>query len=383
MRILIVNTLYYPNHVGGAEISVQYLAEELVSSGHEVFVICLHDQKKHKEITHNGVHIHYLPLDNIYWPYTSKSKSFFSRLVWHIIDSYNIMAKSRINSLIMKIKPDIVHTNNLAGFSVSVIDAIKANGIKVIHTARDYYLFHPNSTLFKNGTDVSPKSFAVKLWSYIRRKKISKVDFFVGISDFISNFHKENGFIPYASHVTIYNPITPVTKKKSHTQTNKIVLGYIGKLSQEKGFIDFCSFASCHKNKKIKFIAAGRCSDKDKGSIASLSLESGVDIVGFIKLEEFVSMTDIAVLPVKWNEPFGRTVAECAISGIPVYTNFKGGVSELSLLCKNIYEVEKFEEASLTKVLDVAQEQIIDNPFEPHRHSKKYEAIFRGLILKS
>lgn len=46
MRIMILNSLYYPYRVGGAEISVQLLAEQLVKLENEVKVITLHDKKK-------------------------------------------------------------------------------------------------------------------------------------------------------------------------------------------------------------------------------------------------------------------------------------------------------------------------------------------------
>lgn len=48
MKILIVNTIYAPFKVGGAEVSVQLLAEELVKNGHSVLVVTLHD-KANKE----------------------------------------------------------------------------------------------------------------------------------------------------------------------------------------------------------------------------------------------------------------------------------------------------------------------------------------------
>ena len=48
MRIMILNSLYYPYRVGGAEISVQLLAEQLVKLENEVKVITLHDKKEIK-----------------------------------------------------------------------------------------------------------------------------------------------------------------------------------------------------------------------------------------------------------------------------------------------------------------------------------------------
>ena len=40
MKILIINTFYYPDIEGGAEISVKKLAENLAIKGHDVNVIC-------------------------------------------------------------------------------------------------------------------------------------------------------------------------------------------------------------------------------------------------------------------------------------------------------------------------------------------------------
>lgn len=46
MKIIIFNTLYYPSKLGGAEVSVQMLAEGLASNGHEVIVVSL-GEKEH------------------------------------------------------------------------------------------------------------------------------------------------------------------------------------------------------------------------------------------------------------------------------------------------------------------------------------------------
>ncbi|WP_211129835.1 glycosyltransferase, partial [Serratia surfactantfaciens] len=93
MNILMVNTLYAPYAVGGAEVSVQLLAEELVKSGHKVRVLTLHNEKKRKKELLNGVDIVYLPLANIYWPF-QKKRGRISKLIWHLLDLYNpVMAR--------------------------------------------------------------------------------------------------------------------------------------------------------------------------------------------------------------------------------------------------------------------------------------------------
>ena len=66
---MIVNTLYYPYQIGGAEVSVQLLAEELVRKGHQVRVVCIHKENNKKIANINDVEVVYLPLKNIYWPF--------------------------------------------------------------------------------------------------------------------------------------------------------------------------------------------------------------------------------------------------------------------------------------------------------------------------
>lgn len=376
MKIVIINTLYYPYHVGGAEVSVQFLAEALNNTGHDVSVICLHDKDSVVQNKHNGVNIYYLPIDNIYWPYNNKKKSAISKIMWHLIDSYNFKSKFRVEKIIKQINPDVIHTNNLAGFSISVFDIAKKYKIKLVHTARDYYLFHPGSTLYNKGNDISVDSFSVKLWSYLKKIKSKKVDVFVGISDHVTNIHKENGFAIKSYFQTIYNPVSPLQKKKRLCAKKDIVFGYIGKISHEKGFFDFCSFALNNYQDNFKFIAAGRFSEVDRQQVIAAVESSGVDLVGFVNLEDFISLVDIAVLPVKWDEPFGRTVAECAISGIPVLTNFRGGVIEIANLCKLVFDINNFDFNNFSEILSGDSLDESTNPFDPILHSKKYQEIY-------
>ncbi|EPG4683217.1 glycosyl transferase family 1, partial [Klebsiella pneumoniae] len=62
MKVLIFNSLYYPYRIGGAEKSVQLLAESLVLYGNTVTVATLHEGKGIKEELINGVRIVRFPL---------------------------------------------------------------------------------------------------------------------------------------------------------------------------------------------------------------------------------------------------------------------------------------------------------------------------------
>ncbi|MEG8205427.1 hypothetical protein L2D20_07165, partial [Escherichia coli] len=108
MKVAIINTLYYPYRLGGAEVSVQVLAESLVKRNVEVIVLTLHEGNTLKIDTFNGVKIYYLPLLNCYWPYNSNEHSKIHRLQWHIKDLYNKQMVKLVSSILQDLRPDIV-----------------------------------------------------------------------------------------------------------------------------------------------------------------------------------------------------------------------------------------------------------------------------------
>lgn len=73
MKILIVNTLYYPDKVGGAEVSTQLLAEGLVRAGMEVSVACATGTGMDSISELNGVKVYRLRNANLYWPHRPKN----------------------------------------------------------------------------------------------------------------------------------------------------------------------------------------------------------------------------------------------------------------------------------------------------------------------
>lgn len=343
MRILIINTLYAPYRVGGAEVSVQLLAEGLVRAGNQVRVVCLHELNIIKRDKINGVEVCYLPLKNLYWPYNrEKEISKIKKLMWHLLDNYNPLMKRFVKDEILDFSPDVMHTNNLAGFSVSVWDVAKERNIRIVHTARDYYLFHPNTTLFENSQLQNPNEIGIKFWSLIKKKKSYHIDYFIGISEFIREFYVENGFFDRKKSIFIYNPVEKVVKENLNEKINTI--GFIGRLTEDKGFDEYCAIAEKYKN-KYKFLAAGRFGSGSKANfLESKAKDLGIQLLGFIKINDFIQKVDAVVLPVKWNEPFGRVIVECALSGIKVYTNKKGGITELFDLFSNLYGIDQIED---------------------------------------
>ncbi|HCQ7676753.1 TPA: glycosyltransferase family 4 protein, partial [Escherichia coli] len=364
MKVAIINTLYYPYRLGGAEVSVQVLAESLVKRNVEVIVLTLHEGNTLKIDTFNGVKIYYLPLLNCYWPYNSNEHSKIHRLQWHIKDLYNKQMVKLVSSILQDLRPDIVHTNNLSGFSVGVWRVLRKMNIPTVHTTRDYYLFHPNSTLFKNGKNIDPTNFFVRLNVFYKKYMSKDVNAFIGISKYISDFHYKFGFANKGLHGYVYNPVMEPKVTNSNTDRDKITIGYIGRLTSDKGFDDYINIAQKYQN--CKFLAAGKPdASEESRDLLKKAKKSSVEILGYIPVEEFLNKVDAVLLPIKWNEPFGRVVVESALAYKPVYTNYVGGITEISSFFPWVKDIHSFDEQELKCTISSVTQTLRDkqNPF--------------------
>ncbi|HEX2386494.1 MAG TPA: glycosyltransferase, partial [Candidatus Binatia bacterium] len=100
MRLLFVNSLYTPNILGGAERSVQSLAEAFVARGHAVTVASTVARDAGGERMINGVKAVYLPIANLHWPFDRLRRAPARRKLWHLADAYNPGMKQEIGRII-------------------------------------------------------------------------------------------------------------------------------------------------------------------------------------------------------------------------------------------------------------------------------------------
>ena len=365
MKILIFNTLYYPNQIGGAEKSVQLLAEGLLKAGEEPIIVCTAEKDYIDYV--NGVKVYYVKMPNLYWTYNAKEENKLKKPIWHLIDSYNPFNKKIVDILDIE-KPDVVHTNNLAGFSVSVWKLAKDRGIKVLHTLRDYYLLCPKSTMFNEKLNMSCKKqcLTCKIYS-IPKKKMSKyVDVVVGISRFILNKHLEYGYFKNAKKEVIYNSVEiPKNFTKKEKLADEIIFGYVGSLSPSKGIEFLLKNFRKINIPNIKLYVYGRGITKAYEIQLKEKYESDkILFKGFQKPEKIYTNIDILIVPSLWNEPFGRIVIEANSYGIPVLASNRGGIPELIENGKNGYIFNSDKEGSFEEKLQLIIKKHQRNRFE-------------------
>jgi len=338
VKILVVNNLYFPNIKGGAEVSTQIICEQLVELGHQVVVYSLDNCKSQHQSEINGVKVNYLPIKNVYWPFDeSTSRGGRSKLNFFAQDAYNLKVSRQFQEIIRNEQPDIVHTSNLYGFSVSVWSAAKINKIPVVHTLRDYYLLCRKGSLFVGGDNCEKRCLSCQLYSVPRSLVSQDVSAVIGVSQHILRAHLSAGLFGSASiRSVIHNPYRPkrdvvISISANSKPSNGLVFGYIGRVSEEKGIGKLiAAFARLNDSSSILRIA-GAYTEEYKNHLTDLAGESKVQFLGHIDAESFFSQIDVLVMPSLWHEPFGRGVVEAYAYGLPVIASRRGGLQEIVL----------------------------------------------------
>ena len=333
LKIILINTLYSPNFVGGAERSVQLLAEGLVKQGHNVSVISLqHNSSTISFKVINGVKAYYLSNKSIYWPFTEGKVSKVKKMFWHFSDTYFSMYKSAVKKILEKESPDIIHTNNLSGFSTSLLRLLKAKGYPVIHTARDYYLLCYKNTLYKNGSNCKSLCKDCSILSKWKLENVNaNVNMFVGISNHILNRHINTGLSKNMPVKRIYNAVKTTKQYKNPSQNPIKSFGYLGAINKAKGvevlLNTFCSKDIQDENWSLKI--AGKGDSDYVNQIKSDFKSDKIEFLGFVDSNEFYKDLDALIVPSQWEEPFGRVVIEAVQMGVVVFVSENGGLKEL------------------------------------------------------
>lgn len=389
MKILIVNTLYAPNKIGGAEKSVQLLSEKFALSGHKVKVVCL--DKKTINYKINNINVKALKIKNSYWPFGENNINSREKFFWHLKDSKNTDYTQDFIEIINEFKPDILFTNNLCGFSTNIWLTAKQLNVKIVHTLRDYYLQCTKSTKFKSNLNCYGVCLPCKALSISKKATSTKVDYLVGISNFILNDHIKNHYFKNVPNEVIYNGFDIKLNPLNKIKNDFVTFGFMGQVKEPKGIGLLLNCLSKFKEYKWKLLIAGDIEPSYLTKLQSINNSSKIAYLGYVKSDDFFRKIDTLIVPSLWHEPFGRVVLESYINKTPVLGADVGGISELMTINKEfLFNPNKI---GLTKKL----ESIILNPSllnsfnfdENHLNNfsidltvKKYLDVFNKLVKK-
>ncbi len=343
MRVMIVNNVYPPIMAGGAELIVRYLAEDLAARDNEVSVLstCGPEMEPYPREVANGVEVTRFFPKNLYWSWTRKgaTRSALDTVRWHIKDAWNRDAGRRVGEELDRVRPDVIHTHLIDGFSATVWAEAKKRGVKVVHTAHDYHLVCPRSLLLsKDGERIcETRSLPCQAYGSWHSTTLKHLDVFCSPSQFLIDKHLDFTTLPEDRRVVrngVPLPQGVAARAADSGQRNSerpLEVIYLARLTPEKGVdvvIDAMRSLSPDAPIRLKIAGKGPLEDKVKALAAE---DPRVEFLGFVAGEEkheLFSKADALLMPSLWYENAPVVITEAHAYGLGVIGSDLGAIPE-------------------------------------------------------
>ena len=256
--------------------------------------------KPEKYLTKNYINI---SLDSLQFKFKSTSREYTEKLI------------NELN----KEKFEIIEVHNRPLVLFKLMDSVKSK----------FIMYYHNDPLSMSGSKTISE----------RNKIINNVDKIIFISKWVKD-RFFNGIENIFSDKTeiIYHS---VNIRKKVIKSNNIV--FVGKLNYSKGY-------DIYKNAILKILdefpdwKAFSVGNESRRSIyISHKLHKELGFIDHKKTLRLLDKSEIAVVPSRWEEPFGRVALEAAASGCATITSNTGGLSEANKYSININNINSIK----------------------------------------
>lgn len=333
MRILLASRNFFPDGVvGGAQVSMRYLAKALVKQGHDVAVLSL-DSQEHTGIhTATGLAEFRLKIKN---KYTSADASAMKKARWHATDRFYSLMNKDFEKVLATFKPDVVNTNVLAGLGVGLWNVAAKAGVPVVHTVHDYYLMCIKSGMFANGKNCEKPCLSCHIAALSTSMRAARnVQEVIYVSEHMKVAHHKLGLFAQNTGSTIihgaYLPDQPITKRVQNiTDHNVLTLGYFGRLSPEKGVDKLLHILRDLPKDKWRLRIGGGGTPAYVDKLKELSEGLPITFLGIVSPDAFYSSIDAVIISSLWNDPAPRVAYESGIHEVVPLVANRGGLPEL------------------------------------------------------
>jgi len=174
--------------------------------------------------------------------------------------------------------------------------------------------FHNDPTTMKGAKSVEERIYLLK-----------NVDKIIFISQWVKKrFFKSLPSLSDNKTEIIYHSIDPI---KKNIKKNKQII-FVGKLNESKGYDLYCKsmFKILNEHKNWKAFSIGE--EKRFLSFPTHKRHINLGQISHSKVLDYLSKSEIAIIPSRWEEPFGRTALEASSRGCATIISNRGGLAE-------------------------------------------------------
>lgn len=341
LRFLMVTSHFPPSHLGGDAMYVKYLAEELVSIGHEVDVFynpgAYRLVRKRKppcesETTQEAIRVH---------PYLSG----FQRtepLISLTLGRWN-RAEKTLRELARAVNPDVVHWHNTKGF---VANPVKIGSEISLYTAHDYYSICPRSNLVRPDMTICehPRYCQLcllkwkkppQLWRMmgLRVLNLPTNTIVISPSNFVAERLQKDGV--RVGHVLRNFVLDPVKDSESEPVRKRDLVMYLGMLERHKGpqrLLDAFIESMAYQGFTLSIVGDGPLKGLLESLVQKARAQDKVTVHGFLPRAQVLKLMKEAsalIVPSEWHENAPLVALEAFACGTPVLGSNLGGLPEI------------------------------------------------------
>ena len=248
---------------------------------------------------------------NTYIIGSTKNKNYLTKNyinIDNINSKLNSTTKEYSNKIINKIKNLNFDVLELHNRPIMVKEFFGKLNSKII------LYFHNDPTTMKGAKSVNERIYLLK-----------NVDKIIFISKWVKKKFFEN--LPNLSDnktQIIYHSIDPI---KKNVKKNKQII-FVGKLNESKGYDLYCKSMIRVLNQYKNWSAISIGEERRFQNFPTHNKHFNLGQIPHNKVLDYLSKSEIAVIPSRWEEPFGRTALEASSRGCATIISNSGGLPE-------------------------------------------------------
>lgn len=284
---------------------------------------------------------------------------------------------SKLKRILKKEKPSIIYMHSSMAGAVGRIANLFNFKVKLLYNAHGWYFNAKISKKKKKFYALIERILALRTTKIIN---ISKSEYDSALKYKIAPERKmcviENG-IDFTKFEGC-DKYREETRKKYNIGDNEIVIGVVGRLSEQKDPMTtikaFNEVYKENKNVRLMYVGSGELEDEVMKYAKENNLQHLVTITGWVdNTERYIPAFDIAILPSKW-EGFGLAIIEYMACKKPIVASNVGGIADIIKDNENGFLIEKENYNRLTqKVIEILNNKEEANSFIKNNNAVIYK----------